>query len=168
MSERTVTNLLDRYDELLAVALADDRRLRKVLAGQGRVILGIDGLQPDVGHEVLWVLRDCLSGEVLLARESRGVRRAECHGPGGHLGPPEPVEQGLAADGGEEEKEGGGAGLHCPNLGDPRPRSSPEERAPVRIRAQVGAGPAPPCRPASRQYECRAIGPALVVYDRDL
>lgn len=30
--------------------------------------LAIDGLQPDVGHEVLWVLRDCLSGEVLLAR----------------------------------------------------------------------------------------------------
>ena len=67
-SERAVTNLLDRYDELLAVALADDRRLRKVLAGQGKVILGIDGLQPDVGHEVLWVVRDCLSGEILLAR----------------------------------------------------------------------------------------------------
>src|SRR5918998_6495318 len=33
-----------------------------------RVILAIDGLQPDVGHEVLWVLRDVLSGEVLLAR----------------------------------------------------------------------------------------------------
>jgi hypothetical protein len=33
-----------------------------------QVILAIDGLQPDVGHEVLWVLRDCLSGEVLLAR----------------------------------------------------------------------------------------------------
>src|SRR5262249_53622227 len=32
------------------------------------VILAIDGLQPDVGHEVLWVLRDCLSGEILLAR----------------------------------------------------------------------------------------------------
>jgi hypothetical protein len=30
--------------------------------------LAIDGLQPDVGHEVLWVLRDCLSGEILLAR----------------------------------------------------------------------------------------------------
>lgn len=25
-------------------------------------------MQPDVGHEVLWVLRDCCSGEVLLAR----------------------------------------------------------------------------------------------------
>src|SRR5215208_5137687 len=39
-----------------------------LLGGQGRVILAIDGLQPDVGHEVLWVVRDCLSGEVLLAR----------------------------------------------------------------------------------------------------
>lgn len=29
---------------------------------------GNRGLKPDVGHEVLWVLRDCLSGEVLLAR----------------------------------------------------------------------------------------------------
>ncbi|GHO58007.1 hypothetical protein KSB_64820 [Ktedonobacter robiniae] len=35
---------------------------------QGFVILALDGLQPDVGHEVLWVLRDCSSGEVLLAR----------------------------------------------------------------------------------------------------
>ncbi len=68
IAERTVTNLLDRYDELLAVGLADDRRLRAVLADQGRVILALDGLQPDVGHEVLWVVRDCLSGEILLAK----------------------------------------------------------------------------------------------------
>ena len=39
-----------------------------LLRQQGRVVLAIDGLQPDVGHEVLWVLRDCLSGEVLLAK----------------------------------------------------------------------------------------------------
>jgi len=32
------------------------------------VILAVDGLQPDVGHEGLGVLRDCLSGAVLLAR----------------------------------------------------------------------------------------------------
>jgi hypothetical protein len=32
------------------------------------VLLAIDGLQPDVGHEVLWVIRDCLSSEILLAR----------------------------------------------------------------------------------------------------
>jgi hypothetical protein len=66
--QRGVTNLLDRYDELLALSLADTDRLRRVTEREGRVILAIDGLQPDVGHEVLWVLRDCLSGEVLLAR----------------------------------------------------------------------------------------------------
>lgn len=66
--ERSVTNLVDRYDELLAAALGDSARLRKELAAQGRVVLALDGLQPDVGHEVLWVLRDCLSGQVLLAR----------------------------------------------------------------------------------------------------
>jgi len=66
--QRTVTNLLDRYDELVSVRLSDSRRLQTVIKTQGRVILALDGLQPDVGHEVLWVLRDCLSGEVLLAR----------------------------------------------------------------------------------------------------
>jgi hypothetical protein len=65
---RSVSNLLDRYDELRALATADRQRLNALLRKQRRVVLAIDGLQPDVGHEVLWVLRDCLSGEVLLAR----------------------------------------------------------------------------------------------------
>jgi len=68
LAERTVTNLLDRYDELKALSTADPKRWEPLLRPQGRVILAIDGLQPDVGHEVLWVLRDCLSGEILLAR----------------------------------------------------------------------------------------------------
>ena len=66
--ERTVTHLLDRYDELVALASQDRAGLRERLAPQGRLILALDGLQPDVGHEVLWVIRDVLSGEVLLAR----------------------------------------------------------------------------------------------------
>lgn len=68
ISERTVTNLLDRYDELVAIHLSENERLRTLLQEQGRVILALDGMQPDVGHEVLWLIRDCLSGEVLLAR----------------------------------------------------------------------------------------------------
>ncbi len=63
-----VGNLLDRYDELLALSCSDTDRLKRITAVAGRVILAIDGLQPDVGHEVLWVIRDVLSGEVLLAR----------------------------------------------------------------------------------------------------
>jgi len=77
IAQRTVTNLLDRYDELLAVTLTDNTRLQGLLAAQGRVILALDGLQPDVGHEVLWVLRDCLSGEVLLARSLLSGRQQE-------------------------------------------------------------------------------------------
>ena len=65
VAERTVSNLLDRSDELLATALTDAPRLKGLLAGQGRVVLALDGLQPDVGHEVLWVVRDCLTGSVL-------------------------------------------------------------------------------------------------------
>ena len=68
VSERTVSNLLTRYDELVALSLSDHERLKPVLQAQQQVILAIDGLHPDVGHEVLWVIRDCLSGEILLAR----------------------------------------------------------------------------------------------------
>jgi len=37
----------------------------------------VDGLQPDVGHEVLWVVRDCLSGEVLLAKSLLSASQAD-------------------------------------------------------------------------------------------
>ncbi len=40
IAERSVTNLLDRYDELLATSLTDGHRLRTVLTKQGRAILG--------------------------------------------------------------------------------------------------------------------------------
>jgi hypothetical protein len=73
VSERTVTNLLDRYEELVALRLIERSALREKLKEQGRVVLAIDGLQPDVGHEVLWVVRECLSGEVLLARSLLGA-----------------------------------------------------------------------------------------------
>jgi hypothetical protein len=36
IAERSVTNLLDRYDELLAVSLSDSARLRRRLAAQAR------------------------------------------------------------------------------------------------------------------------------------
>ncbi len=68
IAPRTVIHLLERYDELLTLSLTDTARLQRITQAQGRVLLALDGLQPDVGHEVLWVLRDCLSGEVLLAR----------------------------------------------------------------------------------------------------
>lgn len=67
ISMRTVTILIGRYDELLSIWLQDKKRLQEIVQKQGRVILAIDGMQPEIGHEVLWVIRDCLSGEILLA-----------------------------------------------------------------------------------------------------
>src|SRR5438093_1659817 len=68
ITERSVTHLMQRYEELVALRVRDHERIKARLQKQGRVILAIDGLQPDVGHEVLWVIRDCLSEEILLAR----------------------------------------------------------------------------------------------------
>jgi hypothetical protein len=75
--ERTVAHLLDRYDELVAVVMLDPSRLRRITQTHGRVLLALDGVQPDVGHEVLWVLRDCLSGEILLARSMLSSTEAD-------------------------------------------------------------------------------------------
>ena len=80
IAERSVTNLVYRYEELVALRLADQAQLRERLLQQGRVLLALDGLQPDVGHEVLWVLRDCLSGEVLLARSLLSATEADLAG----------------------------------------------------------------------------------------
>ena len=77
LAERSVGDLLDRYDELRALAATDLGRLRPQLQGQGRLILAIDGMQPDVGHEVLWVIRECLSGVVLLAKSLLSGRQAD-------------------------------------------------------------------------------------------
>ncbi len=73
IAERTVTNLLARYEELVTLHLGDRTRLCERLGSQGHIILALDGLQPDVGHEVLWALRDCISGEVLAARSLLGA-----------------------------------------------------------------------------------------------
>jgi hypothetical protein len=80
VAQRSVTNLLDRYDELRALSVADIGRLEPILKKQGRLILAIDGLQPDVGHEVLWVIRDCISGEILLARSLLSSAAADLAG----------------------------------------------------------------------------------------
>lgn len=80
IAERSVTNLVARYEELVALALADVPARAEALRAQGAIVLALDGLQPDVGHEVLWVLRDVLSGTILLARSLLGATTAELVG----------------------------------------------------------------------------------------
>lgn len=60
VGQRSVSHLLERYDELLALGVSNKQRLQEIVRGHKQVILAIDGMQPDVGHEVLWVIRECL------------------------------------------------------------------------------------------------------------
>lgn len=55
-------------EELVSIHLTNQERLHGILSQQAHVMLALDGLRPDVGHEVLWVLCDSISGEILLAR----------------------------------------------------------------------------------------------------
>lgn len=57
--------------------MLDVERLRRITNAHGRVIVALDGLQPDAGHEVLWVLRACLSGEILLVRSLLSASAAD-------------------------------------------------------------------------------------------
>ena len=77
IAERTVGHLIERYEELVALHLTDAPRLCARLSEAGGVVLALDGLQPDMGHEVLWVLRDCLTGEPLLARSLLSATEAD-------------------------------------------------------------------------------------------
>jgi hypothetical protein len=77
IGERTVLNLLARYEELVTLHMTDQERLHPLVQKQGSLVLTVDGLKPDVGHEVLWVVRDCVSGEILLARPLLSEREAD-------------------------------------------------------------------------------------------
>src|SRR4051794_10818771 len=75
IAERSVTNLLDRYDELLATSLTDTRRLRRVLAGPARGHPG--ARRPAAGCRA----RGALGGARLpLGRGAAGAQPALGHG----------------------------------------------------------------------------------------
>ena len=62
VAQRSVTYLMQRYPRTRdGCRITDHERIKAQLQKQGHVMLALDGLQPDVGHEVLWVIRDCLS-----------------------------------------------------------------------------------------------------------
>jgi hypothetical protein len=63
--------------ELVTLHTTNRARLQPLVQKQGSLILAVDGLKPDVGHEVLWVVRDCVSGEILLARPLLSEREAD-------------------------------------------------------------------------------------------
>lgn len=65
IAQRSVTHLIQRYEQLKTWP---SDRVRRTLQQQGRVLLAIDRLmiEHEAKYEVLGIIRDCLSAEILL------------------------------------------------------------------------------------------------------
>jgi hypothetical protein len=66
---RSEVNLLCQvYLALIKANRQHDTAFLEKLRNNGGIVLSIDGLQPEKGNETLWILRDVLTGKVLLAK----------------------------------------------------------------------------------------------------
>jgi hypothetical protein len=80
LSGDTVVNYLHRYQNLVAAREQDPQQLALAYRGIRALVLTIDGLQPEKGHETLYVVREVNArrvwfGEALLASNQDEVRR---------------------------------------------------------------------------------------------
>jgi len=70
LSENSVANYARRYQTMLATRQQDLDTLRVHYRGVEQIILSIDGLQPEKGHEALYVVR-----ELMRKRKARSKKR---------------------------------------------------------------------------------------------
>jgi hypothetical protein len=80
LSDEGISNYLHRYQAMLAARQQDPVALRRQYAGVDELILTIDGLQPEKGHETLYVVRELTQkrvwfAEPLLSATADEVRR---------------------------------------------------------------------------------------------
>jgi hypothetical protein len=67
LSENSVANYARRYQTMLAARQQDLDTLRSHYRGVDQIILSIDGLQPEKGHETLYVVRELMGKRVWFA-----------------------------------------------------------------------------------------------------
>lgn len=77
ISERRVEDLFSLYVALSTRDVRKDKALLKKLKEQGRLVLSIDAAKPDLDGESLWLIRDQISGEVLLGFVARRIDARE-------------------------------------------------------------------------------------------
>src|SRR5512143_609480 len=80
LSEDAIEDYGRRYQTMVAARQGDLKELRKVYATQKSLILSIDGIQPEKGHETLYVVRELTQkriwfAEPLLSATADEVRR---------------------------------------------------------------------------------------------
>jgi hypothetical protein len=80
LSEDALTDYARRYQIMLAARQQDPESLRRHYESVDRLVLSIDGLQPEKGHETLYVVRELTGkrvwfGEPLLSATAEEIRR---------------------------------------------------------------------------------------------
>lgn len=80
LSDDTLERAIHRYQTMLAAREQDPARLREVYRDVEDLVLSIDGLQPEKGHETLYVVRELRAtrvwfAEALLSSAQAEVRR---------------------------------------------------------------------------------------------
>src|SRR3954463_5119412 len=80
LSEDAIDKSIRRYQAMLAARQQDPESLRQQYAATAEIILCIDGLQPEKGHETLYVVRELTAkrgwfAEPLLSATAAEVRR---------------------------------------------------------------------------------------------
>ncbi len=73
VSEREVEDLFNLYVALSTTDVRTDDELVAKLRAQGGIVLSIDAAKPERAGEALWLLRDHISGEVLLGFVARNI-----------------------------------------------------------------------------------------------
>lgn len=77
LSEDTMTEYLRKYQIMVAARHQDVARLREVYRDCRSAILTIDGIQPEKGHETLYVVRELRKQRVLFAESLLSSTYAE-------------------------------------------------------------------------------------------
>jgi MULE transposase domain len=67
LSESAIIKCIHRYQAMLAARQQDPEKLRQQYEGVDEIILTIDGLQPEKGHEALYVVRELTQKRVWFA-----------------------------------------------------------------------------------------------------
>ena len=73
ISEREVEDLFNLYVALTTTDVRTDPGLAAKLKGQGGIVLTIDAAKPESSGDALWLMRDHISGEVLLGFVARNI-----------------------------------------------------------------------------------------------
>ena len=77
LSENAIDQYIRRYQVMLAARQQDPESLRRHYAATAEIILSIDGLQPEKGHETLYVVRELTRKRVWFAEPLLSATAAE-------------------------------------------------------------------------------------------